>query len=267
MGIDYIIHYECAPKEALTLAGLMGRLKGRDRARAIIDLYREEGDQRAPAEMGFEMVRRLPDGSEEVEIVVVQDLLDAAAELTPWESHCTGCPANVMGTPFGCIGTINYPISAHAERWLLDQLPENEHPLLFTLIQAMIREMTIDGASAAQLRTSDGIIFESEHVPTRRIGHVEINGNQVFEMLFLTGPIHPAHGALMLQFFGGISQDLDADQMVQLSNPPSAAWIDAHIPYLHEPDTGDDGTILTLKEFFRAVHRAYKLGVSVLLDV
>ena len=50
MGIDYIVHYDCAPKQALTLEGLMGRLKGRDRAQAIIEHYRDEGDQRPPSE-------------------------------------------------------------------------------------------------------------------------------------------------------------------------------------------------------------------------
>lgn len=267
MGIDYIIDYKCAPKDALTLAGLMGRLKGRDRAQAVIQLYREEGDQRPPDEMGFEMVRHLPDGSEEVEVIIVQDLLDAAEELIPWEDHCVDCPANQLGVAFGCTGTINYPISEQAERWLLAQLPDNEHPLVFTLIQRMMREMTFTGDTAAQLRANEGVFFEADQAPEHELGHVVIDGNQVFEMLFLSGPIQPAHGALLLQFFGGISQDLDADHMVQLADPPSLAWIDERIPYLHEPGTGDDGTVLSLKEFFRAVHTAYRLDVAVLLDV
>ncbi len=65
MGIDYLIQYDCEPKRALTIEGLMGRLKGRDRAARIIQLYRENGDTRPPSKMGFEMARRLPDGTEE----------------------------------------------------------------------------------------------------------------------------------------------------------------------------------------------------------
>jgi hypothetical protein len=267
MGIDYIIHYDCEPKQALTLEGMMGRLKGRERAQAIIQLYREEGDQRPPSEMGFEMVRRLPDGKEETEIVVVQDLLDAAQELVPWEPYCTNCPANHLGTSFGCVNTINYPISAQGERWLLDQLPDNEHPLIFMLLQSALREMRYAGHSAAQLRARPGVFFASEQAPTRELGHIQIGADQVFEMLFLSGPIQPAHGSMLLQFFGGVSQDLDADVMMQLAQPPSREWIADHIPFQHSVTPGDDGTILTLKEFFRALHIAYTLGVPVLLDV
>lgn len=267
MGVDYIIHYDCEPKQALTLAGMMGRLKGRERAQAIIQLYRDEGDHRPPSEMGFEMVRRLPDGTEETEVVVVQHLLDAAEELVPWESHCTTCPANHLGSSFGCVNTINYPISAQGERWLLDQLPDNDHPLIFMLLQSALREMRYTGQSAAQLRARTGIFFASEQAITREFGTVPITSDQVFEMLFLSGPLQPAHGSMLLQFFGGISQDLDADVMMQLANPPSREWIAEHIPYQHMIVPGDDGTILTLKEFFRALHVAYTLGMPVLLDV
>lgn len=267
MGIDYIIYYDCPPKQALTLEGLMGRLKGRDRAQAIIELYRNEGDQRPPSEMGFEMVRRLPDGTEEKEIVVVQNLLDAAQELVPWEERCTGCPANHLGVPFGCIGTINYPISIQGERWLLDQLPDGDQPLVYVLIQSAIREMRYTGHSAAKLRARLGVFFESDRVLTRDLGNIQVTADQLFEMLFLSGPIHPAHGSMLLQFFGGIAQDLDADVMMGLADPPSQAWIDEHIPYVHVIAPGDDGTILTLKGFFRALYAAYRLGVPVLLDV
>lgn len=65
MGIDHEIHYDCEPKRALTLAGLAGRLKGRDRAGRVLQLYREQGDHRPPSQIGFEMVRRTPDGTEE----------------------------------------------------------------------------------------------------------------------------------------------------------------------------------------------------------
>ena len=267
MGVDYIIHYDCQPKQALTLEGMMGRLKGRERAQAIIQLYRDEGDHRPPSEMGFEMVRRLPDGSEETEIVVVQTLLDAAQELVPWETYCANCPANHLGTSFGCVNTINYPLSAQAERWLLDQLPDNAHPLIFMLLQSAIREMRYIGHSAAKLRERAGVFFESEHAAVRDLGAVQITADQVFEMLFLSGPIQPAHGSLLLQFFGGVSQDLDADVMMQIANPPSAQWIADHIPFQHTIAPGDDGSILTLKEFFRAMHVAYTVEASLLLDV
>lgn len=267
MGIDYIVDLDCAPKRALSVEGLMGRLKGRDRAAKIIQLYRDQGDMRPPAQMAFEMVRRLPNGSEEVELIVVQDLLDAAQELTPWEGECVGCPANAGRRAFGCTGTINYPLSEASERWLLAQLPTNEHPLLFMLLGRALRDMGYSGERAAPLRAEPGVILASAQAPTRDLGALTVSGDQVFEMLFLSGPIYPAHGSLLLQFFGAAPPDLEADVMMQLADPPSQAWIDAHFPFRHAPDPRDDGTVGALKAFFYALYAAYCLGVPLLLDV
>lgn len=267
MGVDYVIHYDCEPKRALTLEGLMGRLKGRDRAEKIIQLYRAQGDRRSPSQMGFEMVRRLPDGSEETEVVIVQELLDSAADLAAWESRCVGCPANLAGVPFGCISVINYPISTGAERWLLDQLPGNDHPLVFMLLQSAIREMGYSGQSVVPLRAQAGTFLENAEPLERDLNGVLLNGNQVFELLFLSGPIYPAHGTLLLQFFGGISPDLEADEMMQLAGTPSQQWIDEHIPFLLMSRDSDDASIASLKAFFKAIYRSYSLGVPVLLDV
>jgi hypothetical protein len=267
MGIDYIVHYDCAPKRALTLAGLMGRLKGRDRAEAVIQLYRDQGDPRPPSQMGFEMVRRLPDGSEQAEIIVVQDLLDAAEELVPWEGHCEGCPANRTGQPFGCVGTINYPISVQAERWLLDQLPDERYPLPYLWLQRAVRDLSHARDSAAPLRAQPGVFLAGEEPLERSLGAVHMTGDLVFEMLFLSGPIQPAYGSILLQFFGGISRELNADVIMQMAAPPSAAWVDEHVPFLLAPDLADDVSIATFKGFFHALHIAFRLGVPVLLDV
>jgi len=267
MGIDYLIHYDCEPKRALTVEGLMARLKGRERANAIIQLYRERGDMRPPREMGFEMVRRTASGDEELEVIVVQDLLDAAAELEPWAPYCVGCPANAAGRAFGCVGTINYPLSLAGERWLLDQLPGNDYPLVFLLLQKAIHDQGYHGEAAARLRAQEGVFLESAEAPQRSVDGFVITGDQVFEMLFLSGHIRPAHGALLLQFFDAIYSDLEADVMMQLADPPSVEWIDATVPFLHRPEPGDDDTVTALKAFLYALYTAYRLGVPLLLDV
>ena len=122
MAIDYVIDYDCEPKRKLTTEGIIERIKGRERAAMIIRMYREKGDDRPPSEMGFEFTRSTPDGQGETQLIVVQDLLDAADELQPLEQHCRGCPANRTGTPFGCTGFVQYPFSGAGEAWLLDQI-------------------------------------------------------------------------------------------------------------------------------------------------
>lgn len=267
MGIDYVVHYDCEPKRALTLEGLMLRLKGRDRADAIIELYRAQGDQRPPREMGFELVRNTAEGGEEQQVVIVQDLLDAAEELAPWAKYCEGCPANHARRPFGCIGAINYPLSRAGEQWLLDQLPGNDFPLVYLLLQKAIMEQGYHGEAAARLRAQSGVFLESAEAPQRSVDGFDVTADQIFEMLFLSGHIRPAHGALLLQFFDAIYSDLDADVMMQLADPPSVEWIDTTVPFLHRPAPGDDATIAALKQFFFALHTAYRLGVPLLLDV
>ncbi len=267
MGIDYLIDYDCAPKRAFSVAELIGRLKGRDRAERIIRLYRDNGDYRPPSEMGFEMVRRSADDTEETEVIIVQDLLDAAAELDPWTEHCRTCPANRVGNAFGCIGGIPYPIPEQTERWLLAQLPDDSHPLPYMLLQKAVREHGYKGETAQALREQAGVFFEVEEAPQRKLHELQLNGDQIFEMLFLAGHIQPTHGSLLLQFFGGISQDLDPDVIMQLAEPPSEAWMDEHVPFLLTPEIGDPPAIVEFKRFFQAMYGAFRLRVALLLDV
>ena len=58
MAIDTVIDYDCVPKQALGTPGILERLKARERATTIIRLYRRNGNQRSPRDMGFEMVRQ-----------------------------------------------------------------------------------------------------------------------------------------------------------------------------------------------------------------
>src|SRR5438067_12687346 len=111
MAIDYVIDFDCVPKQTLTSAGLLARIKARNRAEAIIKLYRDHNDNRPPAEMGFEMVRRTPDGAEETQVVMVKDLLADALPLEALVAHCVGCPANRRKSAFGCFDFINYQLS------------------------------------------------------------------------------------------------------------------------------------------------------------
>jgi len=267
VGIDYLIDYGCPPKHAFSLAELVARLKGKERAERIIRLYRDNGDWRPPSEMGFEFVRRAADGAEETEVVIVQNLLDAAAELEPWAEHCRACPANRFADAFGCMDAISYPITERAERWLLARLPEESHPLPYMLLQKAIREHGYKGEIARKLRAQQGVFFEAEEAPVRDLHALHVSGDQVFEMLFLAGHIQPAHGSLLLQFFGGISQDLDPDVIMQLAAPPSEAWIEENVPFLLAAETGDPPDILAFKRFFEAMYWAFRLRVALLLDV
>jgi hypothetical protein len=266
MAIDYVIAYDCPPKQAFGIEEVVERLKGRARAETIIRLFRENGDSRPPSQMGFEFVRSTPEGEEETQIIVVQDLLDRALELDAYKDACVGCPANARGVPFGCVGAIQYPLSEHAERWLLERLPDIHSPLHWLLLRQGIQEMGYDGADVKPLRAS-GTYFERATALGRDMGEFSIDSDQVFEMMFLLGDVQPTHAAMLLQFFEAVPRATEAGQIVQIMNRQlTAAEIAAQYPLQLLPASGDDATIVDLKRFFAALHAAWMLAAPVSID-
>lgn len=266
MAIDYIIDYDCAPKQALGTPGILDRLKGRDRARTIIQLYRQNGDTRPPSEMGFEMARTAADGSEETQVIVVQHLLDSADELKPLEQHCDGCPANRTGDPFGCMGQISYPISPFGEAWLLNQLPDPPGaPLVWLLLRQGIRDFGYDGARVRALREAGTTHFSEQRTIRREVGEVVIDSDQVFEMTFLLGNIQPNHAGILLLFFGTISREMEAGDIMRIGamSPEEREAIDVLITI----SADDDDSTGEFKQFLYALYLAWQLNVQLLLDV
>jgi hypothetical protein len=247
--------------------GILERLKGKDRAATIIQLYRQNGDMRPPTEMGFEMVRAAADGSEEIQVIVVQHLLDSADELTPLEKHCDGCPANRSGDPFGCIGHISYPLSPFGEAWLLNQLPDPPSaPLVWLLLKQGIQDFTYDGSGARVLREEGTTIFSEQRTIQRELGEILVNSDQVFEMIFLTGNIQPNHAAILLLFYGGLDRnELDASGIMSLGQLP--LLLRQQHDFIVTVSANDDPTTAELKQFLYALFLAWQLDVQLLLDV
>ncbi len=269
MAIDYGIAYDCPPKRLMGAEGILERVKSRAHAETVIALYREGGDQRPPTEMEFEMTRTNLEGVEESRVINVQGLLDFAAQLNPLARHCEGCPANVTGKPFGCYGAVQYPISAAAERWLLDSLPGIAEPLIWLLLRQGVQELGYDGASVAPLR-ADPTYFEEHRLPGRDLTEFIFTGNQMFEMLFLVGAIQPSHAGMLLLLLGAIRREIEADQIVRImTHQLTDDEIARDYPFLLTADRSEfgDATIRQITAFLRALYAAWRLNVPVGLDV
>lgn len=264
MAIDYTIDYDCEPKRQLSTEGIRQRLKGAERAALIIQQYRDVGDERPPSEMGFEFTQRTPEGETEAQVVIVQDLLDQAAELEPLIHHCEGCPANQLGRPFGCMGFINYPITAAGEAWLIDRLPVPDEALVWLLLKQGVDRFLYDGQQIAMLRQQDDIYFESRKAAERRLGEFTIDSNQVFEMCFTVGDIIPNHASILLLFFRAIHRDLESDIIMNLA-PAAPDAAEVH-PFIIQQESYDDPTIFDLKGFLHALYIAWLLDVNLLVD-
>lgn len=267
MAIDYIVDYGCVPKQTLGTEGILERLKGRARAEAIIGLYRKSGDRRPPSEMGFELSRTNAQGEEETKVIVVQSLLDAAAELDPLEHYCVGCPANAADRPFGCMNFVQYPLSAAAEVWLLKQLPSPDEPLPWLLLRQTMTEMGYTGAPTAPLRAT-GSYFADANGFARDLGEFQVTTNQVFEMMFMLGHILPAHAGALLLFFNAIPRNGEADDLTLiLDRLLPTDELRTRYPFQHAPDDADDATTAELKQFLFGLWHAWSLNVRTLLDV
>lgn len=268
MAIDYVVNLDCVPKQTLGTDGIMERIKGQARAESVIRLFREHGDDRLPSEMGFEFSRSQPDGSEETRVIIVQDMLDQAAELDPLARYCEGCPANALNRPFGCMGQIQYPISAAAEAWLLDQLPGTDEPLVWLLLRQGVQEMGYDGEMVKPLRANP-TYFEERRLRGRDMVEFVFSADQAFEMLFMLGHIQPSHAGMVLLFFGAIPREnVEANHIVDIINHNLTADDIARLfPFQMKPSPDDDATISDLKQFFYAVYCAWTLNVALLLDV
>lgn len=264
MAIDYTIGYDCVPKQTFSAEGILERLKGKERADSVIQLFRRSGDERPPSEMGFELTRSTPEGEEETRVIVVQSMLDRYEELSAVEHHCAACPANRTGLPFGCNGFIQYPISQAAEQWLLDRLPTPDDTLVWSLLRLGVKEFKYDGGSVEPLRAADGTYFEVQTPDRRLLGELRFDANQLFEMIFAVGSIQPNHGALLLLFVNAIPRTLEADEIMNIT--PAPPDVETKHPFLLKPEQNDDHTISEMKAFFRALYMAWKLNVPMHVD-
>lgn len=216
MGIDYVLDVPCVPKQSLGVEGVVGLVKARSRAEAVLEMVRREGDARSPDEIQFQVVLQSPEG-EEIQEVSVQEMLDAAAALEPLRGHCAGCPANGDSPGFGCYRSIPYPIPEEAEAWLLGLLPDDLGTTAGRLLVRAIDDFEWNGEHAAGMRAQGDVFFESDAALAVAWGEgddaVEIDTNQLFHLLFHVGAIGSTHAFMVCLFFGVVPHDLDADAL------------------------------------------------------
>lgn len=272
MAIDYIIEFDCVPKRALTADGILERLKERARAEEIIQWFRAAGDTREPTQMGFEFSHSRPGDAGDKQLIVVQDLLDHASVLDDYAEHCALCPANRSGQPYGCMGFVQYPITARAETWLLERLPVPDEPLVWLLLRQGIQKLGYDGASVKALREADGGVdagerryFELPIAPERRLGELRVSGDQALEMIFGVGErIIPNHAGILLLFVGAINRDLEAEEIQGISSFDGK--IRGRFAFEMIVDAGADDCLQELLAFFQALYVAWTLNVSLYVD-
>jgi hypothetical protein len=215
MAVDWVLHYSCPPKEALgggdPLAGterLLDCIKAGNRAAAIADIARRAGDD--PRGKPIVVQVRRADGEVEERETSYDELMSEAQELRPHEAACRGCPANVLGRPFGCVGAINYPIRRAAEEWLAGRL-QPASAVGGKLFLAAVRDFGYTGEPLRQFRA--GGLFEADR-PVRKVlkrglfSSESVTSDQLFQAIFCIGePLDPGHCLGILLWLGCLCID------------------------------------------------------------
>jgi len=224
MGIDFIINYCCPVKESLGTDKIVSLLKGKSHAETVLEMSRQQGDKRPPSEITF--VRRLntPEGPKDHE-VNLQNLLNETKELDSYMEQCENCPARIENRPFGCVGYLNYPILAEAEKWLTSRLPQNLKSMEGFVLMKSIRDFEYDGTPVRNLRKQDRTFFQLKKPVVKKWDSLfsgkSVSSDQIFQMLFFVGDIQPSHACMVCLFIGmadpGFNPSLMGELMKNLS--------------------------------------------------
>jgi hypothetical protein len=211
MGVDYVIDLDCAPKQTLGIEQIVSLVKARSRANTILAMAREDGDQRPPSQITFQVASSRK-GTVETTDVSVQTLLEQAAELDRHHSHCANCPAN-RDNPngYGCYDSISYPLEPDTEAFLLSRLPDKLDKAAGYLFAAAMKDFAWNGAQAADMRSQGEMFFRLREPPQRRWPELTVTGDQLFHMMFHVGHLGSQHAMMLCMFFGLISVGDDSD--------------------------------------------------------
>jgi hypothetical protein len=262
MAIDYLLAVKCEPQEVLGAEKLVELHRTRVLARSALLHMREDGDQREPKEIEIQLTMRNPEG-DSARGVTLQDLLNEAAPLDRVSDACKTCPAE-LPREFACHRRIRYPIPERVEEWLMARMPVNLQCAAGALLVRGLAEFNWDGSPTAKLRAAGTTYFESRVAYGVRWqgvdgSTIEMSSDQLFQMMFLVGPLNPAHCLMLALFTGVIPHDTS---LHDLKDGPGRQRVlaAAHV----EPHP--DAEIEQLAAFLRTLAVAARLDAPILVD-
>lgn len=241
MVVDYCIDLSCEPKRQFGRGGLLQRLQSLDNYHTSPEV----GSQAAQA---------------------TTLALEAGFELRPMAFHCKGCPANATRKPFGCFGTVIFPISAEAEEWLINLLPttldrqEAGSPRLEAQIDWTRKLIDL----LPDVEVKDRVLRDRRHVDTwfqrTRTAH------RTYGSLFRRVRISMDHLAHVLFF-----QERVEARMAEAVCRALGVWVDGNagpdgvreVIFTQPPERNEDPSITELKLFLHAMMVGCSVDVGV----
>ncbi len=261
MAIDYVLAAGCEPQKLLGVSRLVELHRTRILARSALLHMQEDGEQRAPNQIEIQLTMRKPEG-DSARGVTLQDLLDEAKPLDDVAHYCATCPAG-LPREFACHRRIRYPIPEHVEAWLMARLPSNLGCTAGALLVRGLGEFNWDGTPTAKLRSAGTTYFESRAPYGVRWespdGNIEFSSDQLFQMMFMVGPLAPTHSLMLALFLGVIPHDTSV-YLLKDTPGKQRALAASHVP------TEPDADVEQLAAFLRVLAIGARLELSILVD-
>lgn len=209
MAVDYLILKHCRVKEQLSTEQLLERIKNRNRVYNIRDMLAQSGKTEDEIN-NFEFTHQqwTPNGPinsrhKIIDLIAEISILDTLAPI------CTDCPvANKI--PFGCIGAVNYPISAKCEQWLAQiALESYKKGEVYSTMIKFILDQKVTGKETEEARRHGDTFFELKHpieivLSKSFFSKKIINTSQLIDMILGIRSMQYVHMNHLLMLFGGI---------------------------------------------------------------
>jgi hypothetical protein len=228
MAIDFALQKPCAARRHTPEVKLRSMVRYLGIAEVAMDQFRAKfphaDNETLTSKCTVEVDVKRPDGTLIQAQVTIGRLKDMIAPLSELDGECRGCPANVSGSSFGCIGKVNYPIRKEAEDWLLARLPDDARDANLALLLQHLSDLGIDGAPVEAQR-SNSRLFERKEAAVRKWGgwfgpKAQITSSQLLQMLAHGEAIKPEQAQLYSRLLGlarlGSEPESAADAVQQL---------------------------------------------------
>lgn len=247
MTIEFALQKPCAARRHTPEVKLRSMVRHAGVAEAAIARFREKfphaDNETLITKCTVEIAVKRPDGTPIQTQVTVGKLQEMTEPLSELDSECRGCPANLSGRSFGCIGSLNTPIRKEAEDWLLARLPDDAKDADLAELVLFLADHGLDGAPVEAQRSRS--LFERKEAAVRKWGgwfgaKTQLTSSQLLQMLAFGETIVPEQAQLYTRLLG----------LARLSAEPAPA----------------SAAVQEFKTFLRAVNLAGRLDVRLAVD-
>jgi len=210
MAIEFALQKPCAARRHTPEVKLRTMIRQAAAAEVAIAQFRDKfphaDEETLTSKCTVQVAVKRPDGTviqTQVTVGRLQSMIEPLSEL---DGECKGCPANVSGRSFGCVGKVDTPVRKEVEDWLLARLPDDAKDAHLVQLLKHLAELGIDGAPIDEQRARSRM-FERKEAAVRKWGgwfgsKVQVTSSQLLQMLTPDETMGPEQAQLCTRLLG-----------------------------------------------------------------